>query len=85
MRLFDLEMIKDRDRVAHDMLVTVGGRIGRHVGRLVAARRVGDAAVALAKFAQLRLPAAVISRKFMHEQDRRTPTHLFIIEPNLVG
>jgi len=85
MRLFDLEMIKDRDCVAHDMLVTVGGRIGRHVGRLVAACRVGDAAVALAKFAQLRLPAAVIARKFMHEQNRRAPTHLFEIELHFVG
>jgi hypothetical protein len=71
MRLFDLEMIKDRDRVAHDMLETVGGRICRYVGRLVAARRVGDAAVAFAKFTQLRLPAAVIARKFMHKQNNR--------------
>ena len=67
MRSVDFKMIEQGDGVTHHVLVAVGRRIARHVGRRIAARRVGDAAVALAEFAHLRLPAAVVGREFMHE------------------
>ena len=85
MRRVDLEMIEHRDCVAHDMLKAVDVARHRHVGRRIAARGIGDAAVALAEFTQLRFPTAVIATEFMHEQDRRPLPHLLVMQPYFVG
>src|SRR5665213_219777 len=85
MRLRDLEMIEHRDAIAHHVLVAVSIGRCRNVGRGIAARRIGDGAVALAEFAQLRLPAAVVGCKLMHEQNGRTLPHFFVIELHVVG
>ena len=42
-----------------------------HVRRRIAARVVGDAAVAAREMAHLRLPAAVVAGELVHEHDRR--------------
>jgi hypothetical protein len=85
MRLVDLEMIEHGDAIAHHMLVGVGIAVGRRVRRRIATRGIGDAAIALAEFAHLLLPAAVIAGEFMHEQNRRALTDLFVIETDFVG
>src|SRR5450755_3728119 len=84
-RSVDLEMIEHGDGVAHHVQVAVGVARGRHVGRRITAKGISDAAVALAEFAQLRLPAAVIAGEFVHEQNRRALPYFFVIEPHVVG
>ena len=85
MRTFYFEMIEHGDGVAHHVLVAVGVARRRHVGRRIAARGIGDAAVALAEFAELRLPAAMVAGEFVHEQDRRALPRFFVMEPHIVG
>ncbi len=65
-----------RLRVALDILGHVGGRI--------AARVVGDAAVAAREVAQLRLPAAVVAGELVHEHDRRAAAGLLVVELDAV-
>src|SRR5262249_48881059 len=84
MRLRNFQMIEDCDSVAHDVLVTVGARISRHIGGFVPARGVGDAAIAFAEFAELRLPAAMVAGKLVHEQYRRAASNFLVIEADLV-
>ena len=85
MRGIDLEVIEHRHRVAHDVVVAVDIRVCRHIGRRVAARRIGDAAVALAELAHLRLPAAVVGGEFVHEQNGRALPDLLVIKPHFIG
>ena len=59
-----------RGDVVRGAVLGITGWILRHVGRRIAARAEGDGAVALAKMAQLRFPAAVIAGEFMHEDER---------------
>ena len=84
MRAVDLQMIEHRNRVSHDVHVAVSRRIARHVGRFVSARRVGDAAIALAELAQLRFPAAMVAGELVHEQNRHALADLFVIELHFV-
>jgi hypothetical protein len=84
-RLVDRKMIEHGDRIAHHVLVAVGGRIGWHVGRHIAARRIGDAAVALAELAHLRLPAAIVGGEFVHEQDRHALPGFLVVELHIVA
>src|SRR6476659_554438 len=78
--LFDFQMVEYCDSVAHDMPVTVGARIGRYIGGFVAAGRIGDTAVAFAEFAELVLPAAMVTGELVHEQYRRAVSNFFVIE-----
>src|SRR5262249_7306923 len=52
----------------------------RHVGRRIAARIVGDAAVGPAEIAQLRLPRADVAGELVHEHDRNAGADLLVIE-----
>src|SRR5215471_6393647 len=79
-RAVDLQVIEHGDRVSHDVHVGVSRWVARHVGRSVAARRVGDAAIAPAELAQLRFPAAMVAGELVYEQNRRALTDLLVIE-----
>ena len=70
MRLCDSEMIEHRERVGIEVLVGVDFGGGRHVGWRVAARGIGDAAVAAREVTHLRLPIGVVGRELMQEDDR---------------
>src|SRR5437899_11861276 len=50
------------------------------VGRWIAARVEGNAAIAAGEVAQLRLPAAMVAGKLVHKDDRRPAAGLFEIE-----
>ena len=52
----------------------------RHVRRRVAARVVGDAAIAPAEEADLRLPAVQIIGELVHEHDRRAFSGFFVVQ-----
>ena len=84
MRLVDLEMIEHRERIGVEMLVGVDVGAPRHVGRRIAARRIGDAAVAAREIAHLRLPIGVVGREFVQEEDRRSAPRLLEIEANII-
>src|SRR5215475_503894 len=77
-------MIEYGNGVAHDMLVTVDVRISRYIGWFVAARGIGDAAIAFAEFSELRLPTAMVAGELMHEQYRRAVANFFVVELNFV-
>ena len=80
----------DLERVEHGADVVAGARLRvlrdvvRHVGGRIAARVVGDAAVAPAEMAKLRLPGAHVACKFVHEQDRRAGSDLVVIKLHAV-
>ena len=82
--------LADRQRVEHGADVVAGAvlRIARgvfgHIGRRVAARIVGDAAVAPPEIPHLRLVAAVIVGEFVDEHDRRAGAGLLVIEADAV-
>jgi len=84
-RLRDLQMIENRDRIPHDMAIAICVGIVRNIGRLVPSGIIGDAAITLAERAQLRLPAAMIAREFVHEKDRSALPHLFVVKVHFVG
>src|SRR5437016_4836933 len=65
-----------RLRVALELLRNVGGRI--------AARVIRDAAVAAREMAQLRLPAAMITRELVDEHDGCARAGFFIVKPHAV-
>jgi len=58
--------------------------VARDVGRRIAARRVDDAAVAAAQRADLRLPAAVVARELVDEEDRRAVAGLLPVQADPV-
>ena len=59
-------------------------RVGRHVGRRIAALAEGDAAMGAGEVPHLRLPGAPVAGIFMHEDDRRAAAGLLIIQPDAV-
>ena len=79
-----LQVIEHGERVAIEMLVgvDVGGR--RHVGRRVAARGIGDAAMAAREVAHLRFPVGVVGRELVQEDDRGSAPGLFEIEADII-
>jgi hypothetical protein len=79
-RLVELQMIEDGQDVVGSTGLAVARRFLRHVGRRIAARAPGDAAVALAEMAHLRFPRAVVGGVFMHEHDRCARARLLVVE-----
>ena len=77
MRFLDFEMIEHGERIGVEMLVGVDLGRRRHVGGRIAARRIGDAAVAAGEVAHLRLPIGVVGRELVQEDDRRSASCLF--------
>ena len=85
MRLCDFEMIEHGERVGVEMPVAVDLGRRRHVRRRVAARGIGDAAVAAREVTHLRLPIGVVGGEFVQEDDRRPAAGLLEIEPDIVA
>ena len=85
MRLVDLQMIQHRDHVVAEFLVAVGVGRRRHVGRRIAARRIGDAAIAPREVAHLRLPGAPVAGELVHEQERRAAARLLVVQAHIVA
>src|SRR5262245_45890641 len=77
-------MIENSHRITHNMHVAEGFGIGRNIRRRVSARVVGDAAVALDELAQLSLPATMIARKLMNEEDRYPLPHFLVVKLHIV-
>jgi hypothetical protein len=79
-RLVDLQRIHHgADVVARAVLRVLVDRVG-HLGRRIAARIVGDAAIEPAEMAHLRFPRADIAGKLVHEHDRDAGADLLVIE-----
>jgi len=66
-------------------LLRVGGRVGRHPGRRVPPGRVRHAPVAAAEEPHLRLPAAVVTRELVDEQQRRPGPGALRVERHAVA
>src|SRR5436190_14588090 len=81
----DLEMVEHRQEVGHGVLLRVLRRVGGHVRRRVAASVIGDAPVAPREMPHLGLPAAVVARELVHEDDGDTFTGVFVVEADAVG
>jgi hypothetical protein len=77
-------MIEHRERVGVEMFVGVDIGRGRHVGRRIAARGIGDAAMAARKVAHLRLPIGVVGGEFVQENDRSSISRLFVMETDII-
>ena len=84
MRLRNFQMIEHRDRVGVEVLVSVAIRRRRHIGGRIAARGVGDAAVAAREVTHLRLPIGVVGRELMQEEDRRARACFLEIQADIV-
>ena len=80
MRLVDPEMIHHRQDVVGGAVLAVALGLLRYIGRRIAPRAVGDAAIALAEMAHLHFPRAVVGREFVDEHDGRPRAGLLEIE-----
>src|SRR5262249_10512345 len=85
MRALDLEVIEDGGDIVGLLLLAIDVGIVGYVRGRIAARVVGNAAIAPREEAQLRLPAAEIAREFMDEDQRITVARLLVIEPGTRG
>jgi hypothetical protein len=85
MRLLDFEVIEDCERVVVEMPEAVDFGRSRHVGGRIAARGIGDAAMAAREIAHLRLPVGVVGRELVEEDDRRSAARLLEIESDIVA
>jgi hypothetical protein len=65
--------VQHGDRVGDGPRLGVGLEVARNVGRRIAAGGVGDAPVAPAEGAELRLPAAMVAGELVDEQEWRPP------------
>src|SRR6185295_1886812 len=80
----------DPERIEHGTDIVARARLRislevlRHVGRRIAARVVGDAAVASREVTQLGLPAAVVAAELMNEHDRRAGAGLLVVKLDAV-
>jgi hypothetical protein len=84
MRAPNAEMIEYRGRIVGLLRLAIGGGIVGHVGGRIAARVIGDAAVAAGEMPHLRLPAAVIAGELVREDHRGAGPGLLVIEADRV-
>src|ERR1700758_2163050 len=82
--LFDVQAIEHSDRIVRRNRLRIGLDTLRYVRRRIAARGVGDAAMAAAEKAQLRLPARMVAAELMDEEDRRALAGFFRMELHAV-
>jgi hypothetical protein len=80
----DLQVVEQGQRVAAGDRLGVALGVVRDVGRREAARVVGHAAEVAREEAHLRLPATVVARKLVDEEQRRAGAGVFEIEPRAV-
>src|SRR5262245_2969221 len=84
MRLVDMQGIEDGANIVARTLLRVALAVGRHVGWRVAARVIGDAAVAPAEIPQLGLVRAMIPGKLVHEYDGNSGPGFLVEQPDPV-
>lgn len=77
--------VHDRQNVGGRGALRIGSHLRGHVRGRVTPRRVGDAAMAARKVPHLRLPAAVVTPKLMHEHDGRAAAGLLEVQLHAVG
>ena len=83
-----LDALRQRigQRIEHPPDVVAGARLRvflasvGHVGRRIAARVEGDAAIAPAEMTHLRFPGPGVAGEFMHEHDRNARPDLLVIK-----
>ena len=76
----DLQCVQHREDVVSRALLRVALHALGHVRGRVAARVVGDAAVAARKVGELRIPAAQVPGELVHEHDRRASARLLVVQ-----
>ena len=80
MRALDPEMVEHGEDVGGGAGLAVGGGIGRHVRRRIAARAIADGAIGTTEIAHLVVPTAVIAGELMHEDQWRAAAGLLVVE-----
>ncbi len=80
MSLADREPVEHGTDVVARLVLGISLAILGDVGGRIAACIEGDTAIAAGKVAQLRLPAAMVTGKLVHEDDRRPATGLLEIK-----
>ncbi len=80
MRAPNAERIEHGEDIVPRTLLGIPLDISRHIGRRVASRVIGDAAIAAREMAHLRFPGAPVSGEFVHEDDRRAGAALFVVQ-----
>jgi hypothetical protein len=83
--LVDPEPVEHGNGIGGGQRLRIGVDARGHIRRRIAARGIGDAAMAAAEIANLRFPARVVAAEFMDEEDRRACTGLFHIELHAVA
>src|SRR5262245_5823228 len=84
MRALDAERVEHAANVVAGALLRVALDVLGNVRWRIAARIVGDAAVAAREMPELRLPAPVVPREFVDEDHRRAAARLFVIKLDAV-
>ena len=80
MRLVDLKRVEHGADVVARAFLRIALAVFGHVGGRIAARVIGDAAVALAEIAHLCLIGAQVGGEFVHQDDRNSAADLFVIK-----
>ena len=80
MGLLDAEMLEYRGDVVGGARLRVARHFRRNVGRGIAARVVGYCAIAVREKAHLGLPAAMVARILVHEDDGGAAPRLLVIQ-----
>src|SRR6202048_5322455 len=84
MSLLDLQRVHNRDDVGARDILTVSFRRLRHVRRRIAARSKRNAVMRAGEMPYLGFPCAVIPRKLMNEDNRRTTSRFFVVQADAV-
>src|SRR5438270_12398513 len=84
MSLNDRVSVEHRADIVARPVLRISLAILGHAGRRIAAGIECDTAIAPGKVAKLRLPAAMVACKFVHEYDRSAGPRLFEIKLNPV-
>src|SRR5215472_8277357 len=81
--------IGDRAHYVSEILgrthLVIGLQVGWHVGRRIAARAIRCAAIMTREKVDLRIPAAGVARKLVHEQERCAASDGANMKPDTVG
>src|SRR3954465_2821123 len=67
------------------MFVRIRRWVGGNVGRMIAAERKSDAAIAPREIAHLRLPRAPVAGELVPEQKRRAAAPLLVMQAHVVA
>ena len=84
MRPPDAEGVEQAADVLHRPILGIGAGIGGHVGGRIAARVEGDGAIAAGEEAHLEMPALVVARELVDEDEGGALPHLLVEEADAV-